>query len=85
MVLFRPLIKGELYSIFVRVILINSRYRQIPPFGNGTIQKFHSNVSEMKRLAGRDWEDILQVNSQLHNSYNSSNLDSIHLVCNTSL
>ena len=30
-------------------------------FGNDTIRKFSTNVSEMKRLAARDFEDILQV------------------------
>lgn len=37
------------------------RYRQIPSFGKGTIRKFSSNVSQMKKLAARDFEDILQV------------------------
>ena len=26
-----------------------------------TIRRFHNNVSEMKKLAARDFEDILQV------------------------
>jgi hypothetical protein len=30
-------------------------------FGRGTIRKFPSNVSEMKKLAARDFEDLLQV------------------------
>ena len=37
------------------------RYHQIPTFGHGTIRRFPSNVSEMKKLAARDFEDILQV------------------------
>lgn len=37
------------------------RYHQIPTFGHGTIRHFPSNVSEMKKLAARDFEDILQV------------------------
>ena len=37
------------------------RFRQIPTFGRYTIRRFHNNVSEMKRLAARDFEDILQV------------------------
>ena len=40
----------------------HSRYRQIPTFGRDTIRKFDANVSAMKRLAARDWEDLLQVN-----------------------
>ena len=30
-------------------------------FGRGTIRRFPSNVSEMKKMAARDFEDILQV------------------------
>ncbi|KAJ7191438.1 hypothetical protein GGX14DRAFT_600708, partial [Mycena pura] len=36
------------------------RFREVPTFGRFKIRKFHSNVSEMKRLAGRDFEDTLQ-------------------------
>jgi hypothetical protein len=36
-------------------------YRQIPTFGRDTIRRFHANVSAMKKLAARDWEDLLQV------------------------
>ncbi|KAJ7671071.1 hypothetical protein B0H17DRAFT_848463, partial [Mycena rosella] len=36
------------------------RFRQIPTFGRSTIRCFHTNVSEMKKLAARDFEDILQ-------------------------
>jgi hypothetical protein len=39
-----------------------SRYRQVPTFGRDTIRRFDANVSAMKRLAARDWEDLLQVN-----------------------
>ena len=38
-----------------------ARYRQIPTFGRDTIRCFHANVSAMKKLAARDWEDLLQV------------------------
>lgn len=37
------------------------RFRQIPTFGNGIICRFSNNTSEMKQLAVRDFEDILQV------------------------
>jgi hypothetical protein len=30
-------------------------------FGRDTIRRFSSNVSEMKKLAARDFEDLLQV------------------------
>ena len=41
--------------------LICYRFRQVPTFGRDTIRKFSGNVSAMKKLAGRDFEDILQV------------------------
>jgi hypothetical protein len=34
----------------------------VPQFGQ-TIRKFTNNVSEMKKLAARDYEDLLQVNA----------------------
>jgi hypothetical protein len=42
-------------------ICLAARFRMIPTFGKGTIRKFSNNVSEMKKLAARDFEDILQV------------------------
>ncbi|PPQ78449.1 hypothetical protein CVT24_001579 [Panaeolus cyanescens] len=39
--------------------LLNIRYRQIPSFGRA-IRRFSSNASAMKRLAARDFEDLLQ-------------------------
>jgi hypothetical protein len=39
---------------------VSSRYRQVPPFGS-TVRRFASNASEMKKLAARDFEDLLQV------------------------
>jgi hypothetical protein len=36
-------------------------YREISTFGHGTIRKFATNSSEMKKLAARDFEDLLQV------------------------
>jgi hypothetical protein len=41
--------------------VIKRRFRQVPSYGNGIIRQFANNVSEMKRLAARDFEDILQV------------------------
>ena len=40
---------------------LNRRYRQVPPFGNGTIRRFKGNPSAMRKLAARDFEDLLQV------------------------
>ncbi|KAG1733550.1 hypothetical protein EDB19DRAFT_1639594 [Suillus lakei] len=39
---------------------LNWRYRRVPTFGRGTIRRFHTNASAMKRLAARDFEDLLQ-------------------------
>ncbi|KAG2010174.1 hypothetical protein CC2G_013017 [Coprinopsis cinerea AmutBmut pab1-1] len=39
---------------------LNERYRAIPPFGRNTIRRFAQNASAMKKLAGRDYEDLLQ-------------------------
>ncbi|KAL1671172.1 hypothetical protein EV122DRAFT_295608 [Schizophyllum commune] len=41
---------------------LNKRYRLIDPFGRGTIRRFGAkeNVSEMKKMAARDFEDLLQ-------------------------
>lgn len=38
-----------------------SRYRQVPTFGQDTIRRFSKNASDMKRIAARDFEDLLQV------------------------
>ncbi|KAG6913900.1 hypothetical protein DXG01_003626 [Tephrocybe rancida] len=39
---------------------LDHRYRQTPTFGRDTIRKFATNASEMKKLAARDFEDLLQ-------------------------
>ncbi|KAG6825681.1 hypothetical protein H0H92_002838 [Tricholoma furcatifolium] len=39
---------------------LDQRYPQIPTFGISTIRCFTNNTSKMKRLAARDFEDILQ-------------------------
>ncbi|KJA25614.1 hypothetical protein HYPSUDRAFT_108969, partial [Hypholoma sublateritium FD-334 SS-4] len=36
------------------------RYRAVPTFGRSTIRKFTENASAMKKLAARDYEDLLQ-------------------------
>ncbi|KZT36764.1 hypothetical protein SISSUDRAFT_988644 [Sistotremastrum suecicum HHB10207 ss-3] len=40
---------------------MNARFRAIPIFGKDTIRRLPQNVAGMKRLAARDYEDILQV------------------------
>ncbi|KIL54623.1 hypothetical protein M378DRAFT_43238, partial [Amanita muscaria Koide BX008] len=39
---------------------LDSRFRMMPTFGNDTIQGFATNLSEIKRMGARDFEDILQ-------------------------
>jgi len=48
-----------------------SRYRRIPTFGRGTIRRFHENASAMKKLAARDFEDLLQVDKSLNDLYHA--------------
>ena len=40
------------------------RYRQVSPFSQ-TIHRFSNNISEMKKLAARDHENLLQVRTFL--------------------
>ena len=40
---------------------ITTRFRTMPTFGSSTIRRFATNASEMKKLAARDFEDLLQV------------------------
>ena len=59
---FSYLTRGKSFWISLMHILnIYLRFHDIPTFGWGTIRHFADNVSEMKKLAGRDFEDILQV------------------------
>ena len=55
------------YKEKIKEICVNTqnRFRQIPTFSRFTIRCFHNNVSEMKKLAAHDFEDILQVHMQL--------------------
>ncbi|KAJ3816999.1 hypothetical protein F5880DRAFT_1618699 [Lentinula raphanica] len=39
---------------------LNQRFRNVPTFGRGTIRRFVDNVSELKKMAARDFEDLLQ-------------------------
>jgi hypothetical protein len=44
----------------------NRRYRQVPTFGRSTIRRFSENASGMKKLAARNFEDLLQVHLRSH-------------------
>jgi len=48
-------------SLNIFFILIPCRFRWVPTFGRGVIRRFHNNVSELKKLAGRDNAAILEV------------------------
>ena len=45
---------------------LNKRYQQVPPFGNGIIRQFTGNPLAMRKLAARDFEDLLQVCNTRH-------------------
>ena len=45
------------------MVFLLHRYRQVPSFGRDTIRRFSRNVSELKRMAVRDFEDLLQVSA----------------------
>ncbi|EIM83665.1 uncharacterized protein STEHIDRAFT_133509 [Stereum hirsutum FP-91666 SS1] len=47
-------------TTFSRILQCPHGYRQVPTFGRDTIRKFHTNASEMKKLAARDFEHLLQ-------------------------
>jgi len=40
---------------------LNGRYRSVPTFGRSTIRRFSENASSMKKMAARNYEDLLQV------------------------
>ncbi|KAJ3823109.1 hypothetical protein F5880DRAFT_1482867 [Lentinula raphanica] len=43
------------------VSAFDRRYRWVPTFGRGVIRRFHNNVSEMKKMAGRHHVAIMKV------------------------
>jgi hypothetical protein len=49
-----------------------NRFRQVPTFGLSTIRNFRDNISEMRKFAARDYEDLLQVWSVTHELVGSS-------------
>ncbi|KAK7041857.1 hypothetical protein VNI00_008814 [Paramarasmius palmivorus] len=52
--------------------ILNKRFRQMPTFGTDTIRRFRNNVADMKGLAGRDFEDILQHTDSTLASFDTS-------------
>jgi hypothetical protein len=53
----------------------------IPAFGRDTIRRFTSNTSDLKKLAARDYEDILQVYHSLCPPYNVAYLGLLFPKC----
>jgi hypothetical protein len=53
------------FSQIFSILTMKVRYRQVPTFGHDTIRVFNSNASAMKKLAARDFEDLLQVRIQV--------------------
>jgi hypothetical protein len=49
------------HTMALELTFVTDRYRQMPTFGRDTIRRFSANVSDMKKFAGRDFEDLLQV------------------------
>ena len=56
----RPISMGSLYPVVT----------QVPSFGRDTICRFSTNMSEMRRMAAHDFEDILQVPNSSVNGFN---------------
>jgi hypothetical protein len=54
--------------ICLREVLLNfASFRQVPTFARDTIRRFGRNVSELKKMAARDYEDMLQVGRDISN------------------
>ncbi|EGN99947.1 hypothetical protein SERLA73DRAFT_53415, partial [Serpula lacrymans var. lacrymans S7.3] len=62
------------------VAKLDARFRQISPFGQSTIRCFSNNASEMKKLAARDFEDLLQVCTGYMYVHQNCSLVVIHLL-----
>lgn len=83
---FRLSTRGKLFCIgLTHGLNVYIRFRDVSTFGGGTIRRFAANVSEMKKLAGRDFEDILQVISILRvfigQDRSMSSLSEVHYSC----
>lgn len=56
---FTHLLRILIAQVGDHIVWLNERYRLVPPFGR-TIRSIITNPSEMKKLAARDFEDLLQ-------------------------
>ena len=57
----------------------------MPSFGRDTIRRFARNVSELKKMAARDFEDILQVSDLIIRFLTITYITTIFLVCDPCL
>ncbi|RDB17809.1 hypothetical protein Hypma_000673 [Hypsizygus marmoreus] len=67
------------------VLEFNARFRQVASFGRSTIHAFPYNVADLKKLAARDFEDILQCcipcfEDLLPDPHNKTILDLLYLM-----
>ncbi|EFI26951.1 ubiquitin and ribosomal protein S27a [Coprinopsis cinerea okayama7 len=66
-----------LFTHLIRILEAEDRiskrsYRLMSPFGIDTIRKFTSNMSEMKRLGARDYENLLQETCSAYDTRETS-------------
>ena len=54
---------SSIVIIFLIILIIDGSYRQVPSFGRDAIRRFRLNCSELKNMAARDFENLLQVRS----------------------
>jgi len=64
---------------------MESRFRQVAPFGRSTIRKFQADVSDLSKLAAHNYEDILQciipcIEGLLPYPHNETILDLLYLI-----
>ena len=45
------------------------RYQKVGTFRRGTTRRFHKNILAIKRLAARDFEDLLQISGCTFHSH----------------
>jgi len=57
----RCVVNQSLGKLLIDCLSSALSFRQVPSFGRDTIRRFSSNVSELKKLAAHDFEDLLQV------------------------
>ena len=77
----QSLITGRraLFNAFIALhSWLTCRFHLVPTFGCSTIRQFCSNMSEMKKLAAQNYEDILQVCAVTLKSNQLTHLLAVH-------